>query len=50
MAIFCLSNSVKELQERINKIIVAYSINDKPIYVKDLKISGAIMKILNNAL
>jgi formate--tetrahydrofolate ligase len=50
MAIFCLSNNVKELENRINNIIVAYSINNKPVYVKDFNITGAILKILKNAL
>jgi formate--tetrahydrofolate ligase len=50
MAIFCLANSQKELEERISKIVVAYSKTNKPIYVKDLNIVGAIIKILQNAL
>jgi formate--tetrahydrofolate ligase len=50
MAIFCLANDEKELRNRINNIIVAYTKNKKPIYVKDLCITGAIMKILHNAL
>ena len=50
MAIFCLSNTINEMHERINKIIVAYSTSNKPIYVKDLKISNAIMKILADAI
>ncbi|GHU31984.1 hypothetical protein FACS1894166_04440 [Bacilli bacterium] len=50
MAIFCLSNNVQELRERINNIIVAYSTQNKPIYVKDFNITGAILKILKNAL
>jgi formate--tetrahydrofolate ligase len=50
MAIFCLANNQNELEERINKIIVAYTKNKKPIYVKDLNITGAILKILQNAL
>jgi formate--tetrahydrofolate ligase len=50
MAIFCLSNTPKEMQERIDNIIVAYSKTNKPIYVKDLKITNAIMKILENAI
>jgi formate--tetrahydrofolate ligase len=50
MAIFCLANNEKELEERINKIIVAYTKNKKPIYIKDLNITKAIVKILQNAL
>jgi formate--tetrahydrofolate ligase len=50
MAIFCLSNDVEEMQDRINNIIVAYSVDNKPIYVKHFNITGALMKILQNAL
>jgi formate--tetrahydrofolate ligase len=50
MAIFCLANDEKELCHRIDNIIVAYTKNQKPIYVKDLCITGAIIKILHNAL
>jgi len=49
MAIFCLSNDVEEMKERISNIIVAFSKDNKPIYVKDLGIVGAIMKILKDA-
>ncbi|OAV63686.1 Formate--tetrahydrofolate ligase 1 [Bacteroidales bacterium Barb6] len=50
MAIFCLSNTLDELVARTQNIIVAYTADDKPIYVKDFKIQGAIGKILQNAL
>jgi formate--tetrahydrofolate ligase len=50
MAIFCLSNSVDEMRKRIENIIVAHSTNNKPIYVKDLKIVNAIIKILEDAI
>jgi formate--tetrahydrofolate ligase len=49
MAIFCLSNNVEEMKKRIENIIVAYSYDDKPIYVKDLEIGNAIMLILKDA-
>ena len=40
MAIFCLSNSIQELEEKIGNITVAYSKDKKPIYAKDLKAHG----------
>jgi formate--tetrahydrofolate ligase len=48
MAIFCLAKNLNDLQERINKIIVAFDSKNKPIYVSDLGITGAIIKILTN--
>jgi formate--tetrahydrofolate ligase len=50
MAIFCLSNSVKEMEERINNIIVAFNTSGEPIYVKHFNIINAIMKILQMAI
>jgi formate--tetrahydrofolate ligase len=50
MAIFCLANNHQELEKRIDKIIVAYTKSRKPIYVKDFGITGAVIKILKNAL
>lgn len=50
MAIFCLSKDEKDFNERINNILVASSIDNKPIYLKDLRISKAIMKLMKEAL
>jgi formate--tetrahydrofolate ligase len=50
MAIFCLATSEKDLIKRIENIIVAFSKSNKPIYVKDLQIVNAIMKILAYAI
>ena len=50
MAILCISNSVEDFKYRIGEIIVAYSYDNKPIYLKDLKIQNAIMKLMKNAL
>ncbi len=49
MAIFCLSNSVEELQEKIGNITVAYSKDKKPIYAKDLKAQGPMTVLLKEA-
>jgi formate--tetrahydrofolate ligase len=50
MAIFCLVQTKDELKEKIDNIIVAYNTSNKPIYVKDLGITNAIVKILDLAL
>ena len=36
MAIFCLSNNLKDLEKKIGNITVAYTKDKKPIYAKDL--------------
>ncbi len=49
MAIFCLSNSRQELEEKIGNITVAYSKDKKPIYAKDLKAQGPMTVLLKEA-
>ncbi|MBD1172230.1 formate--tetrahydrofolate ligase [Pelagibacterales bacterium SAG-MED05] len=49
MAIFCLSNSIKELEKKIGNITVAYSKDKKPIYAKDLKAQGPMTVLLKEA-
>ncbi len=50
MAILCIANDENDFKERISNIIVAYTTEDKPVYLKDLKIINAIMKLMKNAL
>lgn len=50
MAILCLSENLLDLKEKISNILVAYDINDNPIYIKNLKIEGAITAILKDAI
>ncbi|OIJ14848.1 formate--tetrahydrofolate ligase [Anaerobacillus alkalilacustris] len=50
MAILCLANSLKDLKERISKIVVAYDYEQKPVTVKDLEVEGALTLLLKDAL
>lgn len=50
MAILCLATDADDFQERIQKIIVAYTFENKPVTVGDLRISHAIMKLMREAL
>ncbi|MDE6182656.1 MAG: formate--tetrahydrofolate ligase [Eubacteriales bacterium] len=50
MAILCLSDSIKDLKERLGKIIVAYTYDDKPVTAKDLKATGAMAVLLKDAI
>lgn len=50
MAILCLANDIDDLKARIGDILVAYTTDDKPVYVKDLGFHGAIAALLSNAL
>ncbi len=50
MAILCLSKDVDDFMNRINNIIVAYSYDEKPVFLRQLRISHAIMKLMITAL
>lgn len=50
MAIMCLAENPEDFINRVNKITVAYTYDDKAITVKDLKISKAIYKLMREAL
>jgi len=50
MAIFCLSNNIKDLEEKIGNITVAYTKDKKPIYAKDLKAHGPMTVLLKEAI
>ena len=50
MAIFCLATSIKDLKERIGKIVVGYTRDQKPILARDLKAQGAMTALLKDAL
>lgn len=50
MAIFCLATSIKDLKERMGKIVVGYTKDQKPILAKDLNAQGAMTALLKDAL
>ena len=50
MAIFCLANNIKDLEDRIGNITIAYSKNNKPILAKDLNAQGSMTVLLKEAL
>ncbi len=50
MAIFCLSNNLKDLEDKIANITIAYTKNKKPIYAKDLNAHGPMTVLLKEAI
>jgi len=50
MAIFCLANNLKDLENKIGNITIAYTKNKKPIYAKDLKAQGPMTVLLKDAI
>ncbi len=50
MAVLCLSSSLSDLKERLGKIIVGYTYDDKPVTAADLKAQGAMTALLKDAI
>ena len=50
MAVFCLANSVTDLKERLSRIIVAYTYDNKPVTCGQLNAAGAMTALLKDAL
>ncbi|MCQ2448692.1 MAG: formate--tetrahydrofolate ligase [Clostridia bacterium] len=50
MAVFCLATSITDLKERLSRIIVGYTYDDKPVTAGDLKAVGAMTALLKDAL
>ena len=50
MAIFCLATSLVDLKERLGKIVIGYTRDQKPVLARDLKAHGAMTVLLKDAL
>ena len=50
MAMLCLSKSIGDLRERLDRSIVAYTYDNKPVTIKDLGITGSLLVLLKDAL
>ena len=50
MAVLCLASDITDLKERLARIIVAYTYDDKPVTAGELKAQGAMAALLKDAL
>jgi len=50
MAVFCLATNLKDLKERLSRIIVGYTYDDKPVTAGELKAAGAMTALLKDAI
>ena len=50
MAILCLASDLADLKARLERILVAYTYDNKPVYAKDLGCCGAMTALLRDAL
>ncbi len=50
MAIICLSKNLKDLKERLGNILIGYTIDNKPVFARQLHIEGALTILLRDAI
>ena len=50
MAVLCLASDIRDLKERLARIIVGYTYDEKPVTAGDLKAAGAMAALLKDAL
>ena len=50
MAVFCLATSITDLKERLSRMVVAYTYDDKPVTAGDIKAVGAMAALLKDAI
>ena len=50
MAILCLARDREDLKERLGRILVAYNLENEPVYAKDLHAEGAMAALLRDAI
>ncbi|MGT2636737.1 formate--tetrahydrofolate ligase [Streptococcus ratti] len=50
MAILCLATSLEDLKKRLSDIVIGYRYDRTPVYVRDLKVQGALTLILKDAI
>ncbi|MDD7292875.1 MAG: formate--tetrahydrofolate ligase [Clostridiaceae bacterium] len=50
MAVLCLSSSITDLKQRLSKIIVGYTYDNRPVTCADLGAQGAMAALLKDAL
>ena len=50
MAILCLAESIRDLKDRLSRIIIGYTFDEKPVTVGDLKAQGAMTALLKDAI
>ena len=50
MAVLCLAGSITDLKQRLSRMVVAYTFDDKPVTAGDLKAAGAMTALLKDAL
>lgn len=50
MAILCLSEDLSDLKRRLENILIGYTYNDEPLFVRDLRCTDSLVILLKDAL
>ena len=50
MAILCLATDLKDLKERMGNILIAYDLDNNPVYAKQLEVQGAMALLMKDAI
>ncbi|MBR2208638.1 MAG: formate--tetrahydrofolate ligase [Synergistaceae bacterium] len=50
MAVFCLASDINDLKERLGRMIIAYTYDNKPVTIKDINAVGAMAALLKDAI
>ena len=50
MAVFCLATGIKDLKERLGRMVIAYTYDRKPVTVSDIHAEGAMTALLKDAI
>ncbi len=50
MAVLCLAEDLADLKKRLDRILVAYTFTNKPVYASDLRAGGAMAALLRDAI
>lgn len=50
MAVFCLATDIRDLRDRLSKMIIGYNVDNEPVTAGDLRAAGAMAALLKDAL
>lgn len=50
MAVLCLATDLEDLKKRLGNILIAYTFDRQPIFVRDLQVQGALTVLLKDAI
>ncbi len=50
MAMLCLSKDIQDFKKRVDRTIVAYTYDDKPVTIKDLQVTGSLAVLMKDAI